>query len=154
MQVNPFAGFMASLGLASILQVAVGKAFGIENRSVPTVFPGGMKVLGGYVSFQRLVVIVFSVIIVGGLWYFLMRTRVGRGVRAVAQNSEAASLQGIDWNSISSLSMGVAAALAAASGSLMGSIFAIGPPALLGGMSSSESRSTTVVVYSALSAGR
>ena len=124
---NPFAVFMASLGLAYVLQVAVAKAFGIENRTLPTVFPGELNLLGGMILRQRLVVIVFSILMMGCLWYFLMKTRIGRAVRATAQDSTSALLQGISFNMVSALTMGVGAALAAISGLLMGSIISIGP---------------------------
>jgi branched-subunit amino acid ABC-type transport system permease component len=127
LQVNPFAGFMASLGLAYVLQVVAAKSFGVVSKSLPTIFPGGISFFGGVIPKQRLVVLAFSVLMMGGLWYFLMRTKAGRAMRATAQNTESALLQGISFSRISALAMGVGAALAAISGSLMGTVINIGP---------------------------
>jgi branched-chain amino acid transport system permease protein len=127
LQVNPFAGFMASLGLAYVLQVLASKSFGVVSKSLPIMFPGRIEFVGGVITNQRLVVLVFSILMMAGLWYFLMRTRTGRAMRATAQNRDSALLQGISLNKMSALAMGVGAALAAISGSLMGSVINIGP---------------------------
>jgi len=127
LQVNPFAGFMASLGLAYILQVLAAKSFGVVSKSLPVIFPGRFEFFGGIITNQRLVVLIFSIVMMAGLWYFLMRTRTGRAMRATAQNKDSALLQGIGFKRISALAMGVGAALAAISGSLMGSVINIGP---------------------------
>ena len=76
---------------------------------------------------QRLAVILFSVIMMVGLWYFLTHLRTGRAIRATSQNKQSAVLQGINLNWTSALTMAIGAALAAVSGSLMGSVINIGP---------------------------
>ena len=127
LRVNPFAAFVASLGLAYVLQVLVVKIFGSVDKSLPIVLPGVLNIWGGVIPKQRIVVISFAILMMGGLWYFLMRTRLGRGIRATAQDSDAARLQGIRFNQVSALTMGVGAGLAAISGALMASVIQIGP---------------------------
>ena len=127
LRINPFAGFMAAMGLSYIMQVLAAKSFGVVDKSLPTIFPGGINILGAVTPKQRFVVMIFSIIMMGGLWYFLMRTRLGRAVRATSQNPESALLMGISYNKISALTMGVGAAMAAISGALMGSVINIGP---------------------------
>ena len=127
MQDNPFAGFMASLGLAYVLQVLAALSFGVVSKSLPIMFPGSIDIFGGVLSVQRLAVILFSVIMMVGLWYFLTQSRAGRAIRAISQNKRSAVLQGINLNLNSALTMAIGAALAAVSGSLMGSVINIGP---------------------------
>ena len=127
MQENPFAGFMASLGLAYVLQVLAAMGFGVVSKSLPIMFPGSIDIVGGVLSVQRLAVILFSVIMMVGLWYFLTHSRTGRAIRATSQNKRAAVLQGINLNATSALTMAIGAALAAVSGALMGSVINIGP---------------------------
>ena len=59
--------------------------------------------------------------------YFLTHLRTGRAIRATSQNKQSAVLQGINLNWTSALTMAIGAALAAVSGSLMGSVINIGP---------------------------
>jgi branched-chain amino acid transport system permease protein len=122
----PLGAFLASFGLAYILQVLAAQAFGTVDKSLPTIFPGQIQVFGGILATQRLVIVIFSIAMMGGLWFFLMRTNFGRGLRATSQNPEAALLQGIGFNKISMLAMGIGSALAAISGVLMGTVVPTG----------------------------
>lgn len=124
---QPFSIFMATLGLSYVLQVAVVKAIGPMGQSVPAPFPGFILFEGMVLPIQRLVVFGFTVVMMGGLWLFLMRTDLGRAVRATAQNRTGAMLQGISMNHIALTTMFVGSALAAISGVLMGSVLIISP---------------------------
>jgi branched-subunit amino acid ABC-type transport system permease component len=62
---------------------------------------------------------VLAMAVAGLLYLFLYRTRVGKAVRAVAGNREAAALCGIPTTSILSLVVGLGGALAATSGALI-----------------------------------
>ncbi|MEW5725510.1 MAG: branched-chain amino acid ABC transporter permease [Thermodesulfobacteriota bacterium] len=118
--------FMASLGLSYILQVVATKVFGTVEKSLPQVFPGEIRILTGVIPVQRFVLVVFSIVIMGCLWYFLKRTRIGRGVRATSQHPEGALLQGISFNKTSMLVMAVGSGMAAMSGALMGTVLSVG----------------------------
>lgn len=122
----PLSVFMASLGLSYILQVLAMKVFGPVDKSIPIVFSGEVNIFGGVIPLQRLVLVVFSITIMAGLWFFLMRTRLGRGVRATSQNPEGALLQGISFNKTAMLVMAVGSGMAAMSGALMGTVVSVG----------------------------
>jgi branched-subunit amino acid ABC-type transport system permease component len=124
---QPFSIFMATLGLSYVLQVVVVKSIGPMGQSVPAIFPGFVFFEGMILPIQRLVVVAFTVVMMGGLWIFLMRTDLGRAVRATAQNKTGAVLQGISMNRIALTTMFVGSALAAVSGVLMGSVLIISP---------------------------
>jgi branched-chain amino acid transport system permease protein len=59
--------------------------------------------------------------------FFMRRFRLGRALRAVAQDPEAASLQGININMMTALAMAIAGGLAGTAGGLMSTIYAITP---------------------------
>ena len=96
-------GFMATAGAGFILQVLVGQQWGVGlMRSVVVPYKGSANILGAAISWQRLVIIPATIIMVGGLWYFLKKARAGKALRACAQDPEAAVLQGISLNKICS----------------------------------------------------
>jgi branched-chain amino acid transport system permease protein len=69
-------------------------------------------------TWQRLYVIVATLLLLGGLWTFLRRSKFGRALRACAQDAEAAALQGISMNQTARIAMFIGAALAGVAGAL------------------------------------
>lgn len=125
---NVLAGFMATAGLALILQVIVGELWGFAlMRTIPTPYEGTASILGAQVGWQRVIVVPAAFGMVGLLWLFLHRTRLGKGLRACAQDPEAAELQGISVTHMGALAMTMAGALAGFSGALMAPIHAVTP---------------------------
>ena len=118
---NPLAGLIVSIGLLLMLQAAIAMGFGVrmEHITPPTRFtfhPFGLE--GVVVALQRLYVIVGAVLVLGGLWLFLRRTRFGWALRACAQDPEAAALQGISIRRTAMLAMFIAASMAGIAGAL------------------------------------
>jgi len=131
---KPFRGdlapsFIISLGLVMLLQTGTLLGFGIEDKAAPTPsgFQGMIHFGGAVLSKERLFVILISFILMAGVWLFIQRTKPGQAMRAVAQDPDAAALQGISIDATASLAMGVGCALAAAAGCLMAPIFYINP---------------------------
>src|SRR5207253_1105297 len=62
-----------------------------------------------------------------GLYLFINKTRLGGAMRAIEQDKEAASLQGVNVDRINGLAFAVGFALAAAAGALMAPIFKLDP---------------------------
>ena len=125
---NVLAGFMATAGVAFILQVIVGQVWGVGlMRSVPTPYMGAASILGAQVSWQRLIILPSTLVMVGGLWFFLHNMKLGKALRACAQDVEAASLQGININKITALSMAISGGFAGVAGALMAPINAVTP---------------------------
>jgi len=80
--------------------------------------------LGGYtVTSARLVSAVAAVLVTFGLYFFLYRTVLGKAVRAVANNREAAELMGIPSQQILAISFGIGTMLAMLSGALIATLF-------------------------------
>ena len=72
------------------------------------------------VSVRSLVVIVGSLLMLGGLHLLVNRTKLGTAIRAVAEDQQAASLMGIDVNRIISLTFLIGGAMGGAAGVLFG----------------------------------
>lgn len=125
---NIVAGAVASLGLVFILQVAVGQAWGVGiSKPVPPVLEGALDIFGAKVGWQRFIVIPISMAMLGGLWFFLHRVKLGRALRAMTQDPEAAALQGISIGRMALLAMAISAALAGVAGGLMAPIHLVTP---------------------------
>ncbi len=124
---EPMNGFIASLGLIWILQTMATMVFGVLDKNVPSVFQGVIRILGTSLSVESLSVAAIGIAMIVGVYLFLHRTKSGKALRAVAQDREAASLQGISVDRISAMAFGLGAGIAAGAGVLMGPIFFISP---------------------------
>lgn len=125
---NVLAGFMATAGLAFIMQVLVGQTWGVGlMRSVPTPYMGAADVFGAQVGWQRLIVIPSAFIMLSLLWFFLYRVKAGKALRACAQDPETARLQGIGINRMTMLAMAISGASAGLAGALMAPIHPVTP---------------------------
>jgi len=125
---NMLSALIISVGMVFILQVSVGQIWGVgKMKPVPAALPGVINLLGTSTSWQRLIVIPVAILLLGGLWVFLNRSRLGRGLRAAAQDSEAALLQGISPNRSAAIAMLIGSAMAGAAGALMSPIMSVYP---------------------------
>jgi branched-chain amino acid transport system permease protein len=129
---RPFVGNMeltmiVSLGVMLILQAGSLVSFGVRDKAFGSPFSGSIRVAGISLSEERIAVVICGVIFIIAMYLFIQRTKLGKAMRAVAQDMEAASVQGININLCFSLAMGIACALAAAGGALMGPIFYVNP---------------------------
>lgn len=66
---------------------------------------------------------VLALVIAGLLYLLLYRTRIGKAIRAVASNREAAELNGIPTTQVLSFAFGLGVALAGVSGTLIATLF-------------------------------
>src|SRR6266571_1579306 len=78
----------------------------------------GIMILGTHV-----VSVVIAIVVAAALYAFLFRTRLGKSIRAVANNRAAAELMGIDSRRMLALSFGIGTALAMTSGALLSTLF-------------------------------
>jgi branched-subunit amino acid ABC-type transport system permease component len=124
---RPFAILMATLSFGYILQVVVTLCVGQIGRSVPTPIKGFYASDGLILPYQRGVIIGVSLFMVLSLWFLLMKTKLGRSIRAVAQDPRGAVLQGVNLRRVGAVTMILGAGLAAVSGVLIGSVNAVNP---------------------------
>lgn len=116
---NPLGGLIASIGFLLILQNLAVLGFGRRMGHVPPATQAVIEFLPGVVlTWQRLYVMIATVVLLGGLWLFLRRSKFGWALRATAQDPEAAALQGISINQTARIAMFIGAALAGVAGAL------------------------------------
>jgi branched-chain amino acid transport system permease protein len=83
--------------------------------------------LGGRVSYDRLIIFALAIVLTAALWYFLQRTKSGLALRAVAEDREAALLQGMDDNRIMLVGFVIGSLLAAVAGGLIAPTTVLSP---------------------------
>ena len=101
-----------TFGIAIIFQELVKIIWGPGIISLPTIIEGYTFIIGVRVTYQKLLALFVAVLIFVCLWVFINRTRIGKAVRAVAQDLEVAQLVGINVQNIFLLSMALSALLA------------------------------------------
>jgi branched-chain amino acid transport system permease protein len=88
---------IATLGLSIAVKSAVRAGYSAEAHPFPSPFPSGQLSLAGInVSYADIGTLVLAGAIVIGLQAFINKTVTGRAMQAVAQNTEAAKVLGID----------------------------------------------------------
>ena len=118
---------IVTAGIAIFLQEVAVLIYSTEPRYVPTVLPGSLEILGARVTHQQLLTLAVAVVLVALLHLFLARTRYGRELRAVAQDSEMAALMGIPVERSYLVAMGLSTGLAAAAGALVAPFLTVNP---------------------------
>jgi branched-chain amino acid transport system permease protein len=94
---------ISALGVAFILESLARNVYGASWKTYPAgITPTGRIVLAGEVrvSVMQIVVLVVSFLLMGGLYLFVQRTRIGTAMRAVSLNHDVSRLMGIDVNRI------------------------------------------------------
>lgn len=128
MRDRPLMGLIMSVGMIFILQVFVATTWhvGLMKQVMPYI-RGSAEIFGVSIAYQRLLVVPAASCVLGALWFFLRRTRMGRALRAKAQDPEAAALQGISMNRVDVIAMGIGAGLAGFAGAFMSPIMRVDP---------------------------
>ncbi len=165
MRGNVLMGAVLSVGVIFILQVFAATTWHVGlMKHIPPAIRGSVTLFGTIAPWQRLIVIPSALGLIGGLWFFLRRTKQGRALRAVAQDPEAARLQGISQDKVALIAIAIAAGLAGAAGGLMAPIMRVDPymghtalimalmVTIVGGLGSIEGAMVASLIYGFLMA--
>src|SRR6266516_6080986 len=115
------APLISAIGVSLILE-DIGKLWkGVTFVSFPQIFPQINYSLGVVsITSINILVIVVSLILMVGLQWMVTSTRIGRAMRAVAQDREAAALMGVNVDRIIAITFFIGAGLAGAAGFIYG----------------------------------
>ncbi len=119
--------FVLSLGLAWVLEMAVVGKFGAYPKGLPPVVAGVSRFGQVAISNDRIMVIVVGSLIVAAISLYVTKSQVGRAMRAVAQNKDAAALLGINPVFVGTIGFVLGTALATLAGALVSPIFSVDP---------------------------
>lgn len=125
----PSIPLLSTMGFSILIGSTAENIWGSERSQFPQwIEPVDFHIGSVLISSTELIILAAAVVIMIGLDLFIQRTRFGRGMRAVAENIETASILGVDSNLIIPAAFFASGALAGASGILFGLSFSIVSP--------------------------
>ena len=111
---------IVTLGLFILVNSGAGWIWGFENRGFPSIFPDDTIGLGGVdVPLESVGIVLLLLAVVGVLYLFFQRTKLGLALRAVSVNPESSRLSGISVGRTLMVGWGIAALVGALAGALI-----------------------------------
>lgn len=155
-----FMQILLTLGLSLIMIDGVQLVFGADYRQVNIPLRAINLRLGSHISLNAPEILSFAITaaLAVGMFLVVMKTRFGRALRAISQNTYAASLMGIDVRRIQAMAFGLGLAAVGMAGGLLLPVFYLYPDVgqqftlksfvivVLGGMGSVEGAAIAGVV--------
>jgi urea transport system permease protein len=126
---RPLETLLATWGLSLILQQLVRTIFGPTNKDVgnPSWMSGAFQLGQITITYNRLWIIVFTLLVFAALLAMLRFTRLGLEMRAVTQNRAMAAAMGIRTARIDALTFGLGSAIAGMAGVALSQIDNVSP---------------------------
>jgi branched-chain amino acid transport system permease protein len=115
-----FAGLISSIALAGMFVALLQAYFGPNTRRFPAgTFPDErFELLGARVTLMQALILVLSLGLVVGLTWLVGRSRLGRAMRAIAENPTAARVLGVNVDRVTATTFAISSALGAVAGVL------------------------------------
>jgi len=118
---------ISAIGASLFLLNLAGKEFGRFNNPMPSLYTSGrvFSIFGADVTTNQLVVASAALVMLIVLDRIIAKTRLGMGIRSVAQDAEAAELMGVDINKVITQTFILGGFLGGAAGFLFGIQFGV-----------------------------
>jgi branched-chain amino acid transport system permease protein len=115
-----FAGLISSIAVAGMFIALLQWRYGPNTRRFPAgSFPETrFEFLGAQVTLVQVAILVISVVLMVGLTWLVARSRLGRGMRAIAENPTAARVLGVNVDRVTATTFAISSALGAVAGAL------------------------------------
>jgi len=119
------APLITAIGISILLQTFAMMIWGRSPIPFPQLLSPEPIVIGGaMISQTQVLLLVLAAVAMGALVLLVERTRMGRAMRAVAENPRVAGLMGVDANRVIVATFAIGAALAAVAGVMWGANYA------------------------------
>jgi branched-chain amino acid transport system permease protein len=117
------APLISAIGMSIFLSNFVQVAQGPTNKSTPPMLREVIVVMSGNgydvtLSYRQIAIWLVTAVLLGGFWFLVSRTALGRAQRACEQDQKMAALVGVDVNQTISITFVIAAALASVAGTM------------------------------------
>lgn len=127
---RPLETLLATFGVSLILQQVARDIFTANNRPVesPSWMAGSLQINDALsITYNRLVIVLFTLAVFFVLQLVLKRTRLGLEVRAVAQNRAMAKAMGVRTDWVDALTFGLGSGIAGVAGVALSQLTNVGP---------------------------
>ena len=124
---DPLQALLVTTGVLYVLREVAIFIWGTAPRQMEMGVEDALEVGEIIVTYQRLVAIAMMIVLVVALYLILYRLRIGKALRAVAQNRAGAEAIGLDVDRIVCFAFAVSGAMACAAGALIGALYATEP---------------------------
>jgi urea transport system permease protein len=127
---RPLETLLATFGMSLVLQQLVRSIFSALNRSVetPPWMSGTLQINEALsITYNRLYIVLFTLIVFGVLLAVLKRTRLGLEIRAVSQNRDMARAMGIRSAWVDAMTFGLGSGIAGVAGVALSQLTNVGP---------------------------
>jgi branched-chain amino acid transport system permease protein len=123
-----FVSILATFGISILLQQLANQLFGADIRTLPTNLPS-LSFAEGLVSIASIRIVAFAAAVLVGaaLVVFLHKSRMGRAIRATAQNARAARVLGIDTDRVYATTFALNCAICGAAGGIVAMTWFVQP---------------------------
>jgi branched-chain amino acid transport system permease protein len=118
---KPLAPLISTIGLTIVLQNLAVYIFGGQQVAFPETIRQELYRIGPVtVSSVQIFILAVAVVSMAALWLFIERTKLGRAIRATAENHETAALLGVDVNRVVLITFMIGSGIAGIAGVLDG----------------------------------
>jgi len=115
------AALITAIGVSLLIEYGVIYVRGAQPEAYPDVFPNKtFDIFGAQISSQSLLILSVSVILMIILQFIVHKTKIGKAMRAVSHDMDAARLMGINVNNTISATFAIGSAMAGAAGVIFG----------------------------------
>jgi branched-chain amino acid transport system permease protein len=119
------APLITAIGVSILLQTFAMMIWGRNPIPFPQVMPSEpFHILGALISPTQIMLLVLAAVSMGCLVWLVEKTKMGRAMRATAENPRVAGLMGVDSNRVIVMTFAIGAALAGVAGVMWGATYA------------------------------
>ncbi len=112
---------ITAIGVSFLIQNLMLRIMGARIYAFPQAIENQFYVIGGLrINLVQLVIFVISIILMVLLQFLVRKTKIGRAMRAVSVDKDAAALMGVNVDSVITITFAIGSALAAAAGVMVG----------------------------------
>ncbi len=127
---RPLETLLATWGISLVLMQGVRSLFGAQNVAVenPAWLSGGWQIMSNLIlPYNRLAILAFAALVLGGVALLIARTRLGLFVRGVTQNRRMAACVGVNTARVDTYAFSLGAGIAGLAGCALSQVGNVGP---------------------------
>jgi urea transport system permease protein len=127
---RPLETLLATWGISLMLMQSVRSLFGAQNVPVenPSWLSGGIQVLPNLtLPYNRIAILAFAALVLGGVALLIAKTRLGLFVRGVTQNRPMAACMGVNTARVDTYAFALGAGIAGLAGCALAQVGNVGP---------------------------